>query len=262
MKYLMLGLSFMFCLPLFVSDAAAAELETTETRLDVVKISPPNAYEISWETTGGSGELFSDRLEESILFEDGILIDTMSRWREEDSTIARKKKVAGEGSSRYDAFSLHQWRPDEQSRRYAFSTDQLYMASSAHQNTYAFHHPVNEKEAEHKKALDHILNEQVQHQIHMYAQAFDLPRDITFYNWRDIFTNEAELSCSVEKLQTSAWSMYREAFLPRVKRKNAPDESPEGSSMPIIAVSDEHLHLFMVLEDNTPYQLRRPLSCH
>ncbi|MBB6175301.1 hypothetical protein HNQ82_000111 [Anoxybacillus tengchongensis] len=228
---------------------------TAETKLSLQPQKKENNYVIDWIVTSSLDRTAYLRQDISLLFANGRLISTQSKWKENGKNLIQQKRLERKGSRLFQAISYHQGElhngNDIRSSQ-KMSGDTLYVIDSSFAPLQSFRKPTTNEQ----KTWANTLNKQTQTIVNKAANEMDkiLKKDdyyhlylpeLVQYNeqpFMDLTTNETEVMVG------NLWEgLYKNYFL-GIKKQNGSIESPIGSTVPLILIKKDYSQLFVVTE--------------
>lgn len=255
----------------FPTDDKVQYVEASSS-LQVLKLNDQDEYTLSWSSRSTLDERVQLRHDLSLLFEDGVLKDTMSEAKQNSDRILLEKKIHGEDSGHYEIISFHHaeihYPNDEKKSKHKMSTDELYVIDSPLSPLTSFRTPNTEKEMESKRILDNIVHQNLSYKwedliifynipIHSYEQ---IPLT-TLGQYQDkplpgLTMDETMYAIGV------IWESLYENYLLGIPATNGERMDPIGSTVPLLLLSKQTDHIVIVFEtkDGEKVQLLKPLS--
>ncbi|CUA79890.1 hypothetical protein [Anoxybacillus suryakundensis] len=228
---------------------------TAETKLSLQSQKKENNYVVDWIVTSSLDRTAYLRQDISLLFANGRLISTQSKWKENGKNLIQQKRLEQKGSRLFQAISYHQGElhngNDIRSSQ-KMSGDTLYVIDSSFAPLQSFRKPTTNEQ----KTWANTLNKQTQTIVNKAANEMDkiLKKDdyyhlylpeLVQYNeqpFMDLTTNETEVMVG------NLWEgLYKNYFL-GIKKQNGSIESPIGSTVPLILIKKDYSKLFVVTE--------------
>ncbi len=228
---------------------------TAETKLSLQSQKKENNYVVDWIVTSSLDRTAYLRQDISLLFANGRLISTQSKWKENGKNLIQQKRLEQKGSRLFQAISYHQGElhngNDIRSSQ-KMSGDVLYVIDSSFSPLQSFRKPTTNEQ----KTWANTLNKQTQTIVNKAANEMDkiLKKDdyyhlylpeLVQYNeqpFMDLTTNETEVMVG------NLWEgLYKNYFL-GIKKQNGSIESPIGSTVPLILIKKDYSQLFVVTE--------------
>lgn len=232
--------------------------KTADTKVNILEEKDEDEYTVQWKVNSTLGKKAYLRQDISLLYEDGILNDKLSKWVENEDVLQQKKIITSEDSGHYEAISFHHaeihYPNDVIKSAQTMSYDQLYVIDSPLQPLESFKTPETEEDAINKKVLDHATNQQLKVIWHNLIKYFNIPVENYYmipltkiYDYSVIplpgLTKE-----KTDQVIGGLWEgIYKNYFL-GIKNETGEIESPIGSSLPLILVSKDMTHLLFLTE--------------
>ncbi|KFZ42134.1 hypothetical protein CS060_13220 [Anoxybacillus flavithermus] len=228
---------------------------TAATKLSLQPKKKETRYVVNWIVTSSLDRTAYLRQDISLLFANGRLISTQSKWKENGKNIIQQKQMKQKGSRLFQAISYHQGElhngNDIRSSQ-KMSGDVLYVIDSSFAPLQSFRKPTTAEQ----KTWANTLNKQTQTIVNKVTNQMDdifekddyyhlyLP-ELVQYNeqpFMDLTTNETETMIG------NLWEgLYKNYFL-GIKKQNGSIESPIGSTVPLILIKKDYSKLFVVTE--------------
>ncbi|WP_041638129.1 hypothetical protein [Anoxybacillus flavithermus] len=228
---------------------------TAETKLSLQPKKKETRYVVDWIVTSSLDRTAYLRQDVSLLFANGRLVATQTKWKENGKSLIQQKQLEQKGSRLFQAISYHQGElhngNDIRSSQ-KMSGDVLYVIDSSFAPLQSFRKPTTAEQ----KTWTNTLNKQTQtivnktaNQMGNILQADDyyhlyLP-ELVQYNeqpFMDLTTNETKIMIG------NLWEgLYKNYFL-GIKKQNGSIESPIGSTVPLILIQKDYSKLFVVTE--------------
>jgi hypothetical protein len=194
----------------------------------------------------------------SFLFEDGVLVATLSKWKEEAAGISLRKKIYGEDSSYYEAITFHHAEihyPDDIIRSsQLMSSAFLYVIDSPLSPLESFKMPHTSLEREWKFILDNTRKQQLNYVWSRLIEAYNLQEDdyylipmtsLVHYNDKNLPNLTKQ---QTEKAIGGLWEgIYKNYFL-GIKEEDGTTSSPIGSSLPLILLDKKGTQFHIIFE--------------
>ncbi|MGJ7034964.1 hypothetical protein [Anoxybacillus eryuanensis] len=228
---------------------------TAETKLSLQPQKKENNYVIDWIVTSSLDRTAYLRQDISLLFANGRLISTQSKWKENGKNLIQQKQLKQKGSRLFQAISYHQGELHNGNNirsSQKMSGDVLYVIDSSFSPLQSFRKPTTNEQ----KTWANTLNKQTQTIVNKVADQMGgiLEKDdyyhlylpeLVQYNeqpFMDLTTNETEVMVG------NLWEgLYKNYFL-GIKKQNGSIESPIGSTVPLILIKKDYSKLFVVTE--------------
>jgi hypothetical protein len=255
----------------FPIDPNATYTEAS-SNLEFLQSTDEDEYKLRWDTLSVLNEQAAIRQDVSLLFEDGVLKDTMSKWEENTELLTQQKEVQAEDSGHYEVITFHHAelrRPNNEFRSaQLISYDELYVIDSPLSPLHAFKIPESDEDKESKRILDYILEQQ---------QAYD---------WDDLYEYYQIPTSKYRRIPLTEIDQFQTEPIPGLTTKettkflgglweglyknyvlgidiNGSAVSPLGSTEPLIVIPKEnpdHVFILFRTADDTPVQLMQSIS--
>ncbi len=229
-----------------------------ETKLILQNQKDNNEHLVEWETISETDKKVYLRQDVSILFRGGFLVDSMYQWRENASTLKQSKVVRGEESSLFQAISLHHAENHLQDNviksAQTMSSKNLYIIDSSFSPLMSFQKPANKEQSEWKKIVDHVLTEHLTYSWKELINHFQINRDNYYeislldlinYNTKPLPGLNQEKS---QEVIGQLWEGVYKNYLLGIKLSPNETISPIGSKIPLILLSKDLTHLYILIE--------------
>lgn len=227
----------------------------TQTKLLLQPKKKETRYVVDWIVTSSLDRTAYLRQDISLLFANGRLISTQSKWKENRKSLTQKQHVEQIGSRLFQAISYHQGElhngNDIRSSQ-KMSGDVLYVIDSSFTSFQSFRKATTSEQ----KRWANTLNKQTETIVNKPAKQMGdiLPKDdyyhlylteLVQYNeqpFMDLTTKQTEVMIG------NLWEgLYKNYFL-GIKKQNGSIESPIGSTVPLILIHKHYSKLFVVTE--------------
>ncbi|MBA2869894.1 hypothetical protein HNQ85_000152 [Anoxybacillus calidus] len=242
-----------------------------DTRLVLEPKKKNNEYVLRWYTTSSLDRKVYLRQDISLLFANGRLLGTLSKWKENSQTLLQEKIVKEKNSQLFQAISFHYGEiHDGETIRSSqkMSGDYLYVIDSAYSPFMSFRQARTTEQKEWKHVLSQTTRQFLDYKTKQLVIHFSIHEKnyYHFYLPEFIVYNEQPFpDLSIEKTQKiigNLWEgLYKNYFL-GIKKKNGTIVSPTGSTMPVIFISKDYTHLIVLFEtrDGEKIQLIQQIS--
>lgn len=212
-------------------------------------------YVVDWIVTSSLDRTAYLRQDISLLFANGRLISTQSKWKENGKSLIQKQHVEQTGSRLFQAISYHQGElhnSNDIRSSQKMSGDVLYVIDSSFTSFQSFRKATTSEQ----KRWANTLNKQTETIVNKPAKQMGdiLPKDdyyhlylteLVQYNeqpFMDLTTKQTEVMIG------NLWEgLYKNYFL-GIKKQNGSIESPIGSTVPLILIHKHYSKLFVVTE--------------
>ncbi|WP_297989212.1 hypothetical protein [Anoxybacillus sp.] len=226
-----------------------------QTKLSLQPKKKETRYVIDWIVTSSLDRTAYLRQDISMLFANGRLIATQSKWKEKGKNLIQQKHVEQKGSRLFQAISYHQGElhnGDDIRSSQKMSGDLLYVIDSSFAPLQSFRKPITSEQ----KTWANTLNKQTQTIVNKAAkQMNDILQTDEYYHlyltelvqyneqpFMDLTTNETEIMIG------NLWEgLYKNYFL-GIKKQNGSIESPIGSTVPLILIKKDYSKLLVITE--------------
>ncbi|KKI88615.1 hypothetical protein WQ54_30960 [Bacillus sp. SA1-12] len=241
--------------------------EKASTTLQFIGKNHDDEYTINWNVTSLTNKEIFLRQDISLLFADGKLFDTLSKWEDHSQKLAQDKKIKGGDSSYYQAISLHygeiHLENDLIRSQHQMTRDHLYVIDSEYTNRFAFKKPHTEEEQEWKNILDKVTEKQLEMSWKQLINFYHIKQEeyetiplieLAAYNTKPL------LGLTMAKTQEvigSLWEgLYKNYFL-GLKTKEGKVISQIGSTMPLLLIAKDNSHIVILIqaENGLPFKL-------
>jgi hypothetical protein len=243
-----------------------------KTTLTLLKQTDEDEYTVKWSTAAELEKPVYLRHDISLLYEDGYLIDTFSKWKENANELEQIKRINSEDSSHFQSISFHHaeihYPNDIIKSSQTMSYDGLYVIDSPMSPLESFKKPETKQEEEWQKILDHAKNQHIQVVWESLLRYYQIPvQKYTMISLTNLHYYNAAPFPGLTQQQTNEavgrlWEgIYKNYFL-GYKKQNGQVVSPIGSSIPLILVDKQGTHLIVLfqLHDGSKVQLLQHLT--
>ncbi|RBW70557.1 hypothetical protein [Bacillus taeanensis] len=243
-----------------------------KTNLTLLKQTDEDEYTVKWLTSASLAQPVYLRQDISLLYEDGYLIDTFSKWKENANELEQIKRINSEDSSHFQSISFHHaeihYPNDIIKSSQMMSYDELYVIDSPMSPLESFKQPQTKQEEEWQKILDHAKNQHIQVVWESLLRYYQIP--IQKYNMISLTNlyryNTSPLPGLTQQQTNEAlgrlWEgLYKNYFL-GYKKQNGQVVSPIESSIPLVLIDKQATHLIVLfqLQDGSKVQLLQHLQ--
>ncbi|WP_100372451.1 hypothetical protein [Bacillus sp. FJAT-45037] len=255
----------------FPIDPNASFIEAS-SNVEFLQSMDEDEYKLKWDTLSVLNEVAPLRQDVSLLFEDGVLKDTMAKWEENTDLLGQDKEVSAEDSGHYEVITFHHAElrraNDEFRSAQTMSTDQLYVIDSPLSALHAFKIPETEEDKESKRILDYILDQQQS------------------YDWDDLYDFYQIPASDYSRIPLTKIDHYQTEPLPGLTTEettkflgglfeglyknyvlgidvNGSAVSPIGSTVPLIVIPKEkpdHVFILFRTAEDQPIQLMQSIN--
>ncbi|MFZ3588145.1 hypothetical protein ACOI1C_02475 [Bacillus sp. DJP31] len=231
---------------------------TAETILTLQTEKGNDEHFVDWETISETDKKVYLRQDVSILFRGGFLVDSMYQWKENASTLEQLKNVRGEESSLFQSISLHHaeihLQDDVIKSAQTMTMKNLYIIDSSFSPLDSFQKPSNKEQSEWKKIVDHVLTEHLNYSWNELISYFQINRenyyeitmlDLITYNSKPLPGFDQGKS---QEIIGQLWEGLYKNYLLGIKLSPSETISPIGSKVPLILLSKDLTHLYILIE--------------
>jgi hypothetical protein len=231
---------------------------TAETQLTLLNEKDNDEYYVDWKVSSETDSKVYLRQDISFLFIDGILISTMSKWKENESLILQEERQTGEDSSHYQSISLHHaevhMKDDEIKSAQTMTADELYVIDSSFSPLESFKQPSNQDQEDWKKVLDHAVNQHLYYSWNELIKYYNIDRDLLYpislielvkYQSTPLPGLTEEEST---KVLGQLWEGLYKNYLLGIQISEEETVSPLGSKVPLILIGKDKSHLIILIE--------------
>ncbi|WP_257345855.1 hypothetical protein [Pseudalkalibacillus decolorationis] len=240
---------------IFFPIDSSVTFTSASTTLKLLEEEDEDEYSIRWKVNSTIGKDAYLRQDISLLFEDGRLKETSSRWTEDTDKIEQEKTMMSEDSGHFEAISFHHaelhYPNDVIKSAQTMSYDQLYVIDTPLQPLESFKTPETVEDKDNKKILDHATDQQLKMVWDSLINYYNIPTDEYFmipFTQLVMYTNHSLPGLSKEKTDKvvgGLWEgIYKNYFL-GVKYEGH-IESPIGSTMPLLLFHKNMSHLIFL----------------
>lgn len=231
---------------------------TAETKLRLQSEKENGEYEVIWETVSETDKKVYLRQDVSILFRGGFLVDSMYEWKENTATLEQSKYDKGKDSTLYQTISLHHAENHIKDNiiksAQTMTSNKLYIIDSSFSPLESFQVPINKEQNEWKKIIDHVISENIMNSWDQLIKNFNINKEayyeLSLFDLETFNTNPLP-GVSQEKTQKiigQLWEGLYKNYLLGIKRSQDEVISPIGSKVPLILVSKDLTHLYVLIE--------------
>lgn len=228
-------------------------------------------YRLNWEVSSKLDQEAYLRQDVSLLFEDGYLKDTLSKWKEKTDFVEMEKEVQSDDSGHYRVVTFHHAElhyPNEEIKSaQSLSFDQLYVIDSPLSPLHAFRVPDTEEEHESKRILEYILSQQQTFDWEELFNYFNLPAEEYEKIPLTALANYENALPGLSEEQTSTflgglWEGLYKNYVLGIRKQDGTTVSPIGSTVPLILIPEKPDHFFVLFRtaDGEPVQLLQTIS--
>jgi hypothetical protein len=242
-----------------------------DTRLVLKPKKKNNKYVLLWHTMSSLDRKVYLRQDISLLFANGRLLETLSKWKENSQTLLQEKTVKEKNSQLFQAISFHYGEiHDGETIRSSqkMSGDYLYVIDSAYSPLMSFRQARTTEQKEWENVLNQTTRQFLDYKTKQLVSHFSI-REKNYYHFYlselIVYNEQPFPDLSMEKTQKiigNLWEgLYKNYFL-GIKKKNGTIISPIGSTMPTILISKDYTHLVVLFEtrDEEKIQLIQQIS--
>ncbi|RAK22387.1 hypothetical protein B0I26_102381 [Anoxybacillus vitaminiphilus] len=241
------------------------------TRLVLEPKKKNNEYVLRWHTTSSLDRKVYLRQDISLIFADGRLLGTLSKWKENSQTLLQEKTVTEKNSRLFQAISFHYGEiHDGEDIRSSqkMSGDYLYVIDSAYSPLMSFRQAKTTEQKKWENVLKQTTRQFLDYKTKQLANHFSIREKNYYYLYLPelmVYNEQPFPDLSMEKTQKiigSLWEgLYKNYFL-GIKKKNGTIVSPIGSTMPVIFISKDYTYLIVLFEtrDGEQIQLIQQIS--
>ncbi|MBM6617258.1 hypothetical protein [Bacillus suaedaesalsae] len=230
---------------------------TSETNLEIEGDSN-DPYNVKWNVKSETDKEVYLRQDVSLLYRDGLLVDTTFEWKQNKATLEQEKEIQGQDSTLYESISFHHAEIHENENNIKSSQkmtkDKLYVIDSSFSPLHAFHSPSNKEQEEWKKIIDHVRTQDLRTSWQNVIQHFSInPNNYDTYTLMELeaFNSKAIPGLSLEETQTvigRLWEGLYKNYVLGIRLSESESISPIGSKMPLILISKDRTHLQIITE--------------
>jgi hypothetical protein len=223
-------------------------------------------YMIDWRVTSNLDRPAYLRQDISLLFANGRLLGTQSKWKENGQMLMQEQTLEQKDSRLLQAISYHQGElhnnNDIRSSQ-KMSGDRLYVIDSPLLPLQSFHTPRSLSEKEWEQTLNKTTKALLEYTTKKASEHFSLQKEqyyhlylpeLIAYNEQPFMDLTLE---QTERMIGNLWEgLYKNYFL-GIKKRNGTTVSPIGSTIPLILISKDYRYLLVITEtaDGEPIQL-------
>ncbi|MCZ0754624.1 hypothetical protein [Anoxybacillus sp. J5B_2022] len=232
-----------------------ASFTKTATTLQAQPQKPHGPYSLLWTVSSSLNRNAYLRQDISLLFADGQLIGTLSKWNENNQTLLQEGEIKQKDSHFFQAISFHYGeihRDHKITSTQSMSGDYLYVIASPYDPFTSFRRGKTAAEKEWQRVLTKTTTDFLQYNAKTMLDdlAIHVQNYYHFYLPELLAYNEQPFpDLSLEKTQKiigNLWEgLYKNYFL-GVKQKDGTIVSPIGSTMPLLLISKDYSHLIVL----------------
>ncbi|KAA0549418.1 hypothetical protein FZW96_05780 [Bacillus sp. BGMRC 2118] len=215
-------------------------------------------YNVKWAVQSATDKKVYLRQDVSLLFKDGVLVDTMYEWKQHKATLSQEKKIQGQDSALYESISFHHAEihndDNDIKSSQTMSKDKLYVIDSSFSPLHGFQTPKNKEEEEWKKIIDHVRTQDLQTSWDRLMKNFSIKQsNYDPYTLMELqsFTTKAIPGLSESETQTvigRLWEGLYKNYVLGIRLSESENISPIGSKLPLILISKDRSHLLIITE--------------
>jgi hypothetical protein len=244
----------------------AVQFTQAKTELSLQSKKNDDRYIIDWLVTSNLDRPAYLRQDISLLFANGRLLATQSKWKENGQMLIQEKKIEQKDSRLFQAISYHQGElhnnNDIRSSQ-KMSGDRLYVIDSPFMPLQSFRTPRSPSEKEWEQTLNKTTKALLEYTTKKASDHFSLQKDqyyhlylpeLIAYNEQPFMDLTLE---QTERMIGNLWEgLYKNYFL-GIKKRNGTTVSPIGSTIPLILISKDYRYLLVITEtaDGEPIRL-------
>jgi hypothetical protein len=236
----------------------------TETRLVLEPKKKNDEYVLRWYTTSSLDRKVYLRQDISLLFANGRLLGTLSKWKENSQTLLQEKTIEEKSSRLFQTISFHYGEiHDGEAIRSSqkMSGDYLYVIDSAYSPLMSFRQARTTEQKEWENVLNKTTRQFLNYKTKQFVSHFSI-REKNYYHFYlpelIVYNEQPFPDLSMEKTQKiigNLWEgLYKNYFLGI--KKNGTVVSPIGSTMPVIFISKDYTHLIVFFETRDGKKIR------
>lgn len=232
--------------------------ESAKTSLSILTQEDEDEYTLSLKTESKLSDTAYLRQDITMLYEEGRLLETMSKWEENIKKLTNQKKIKSEDSGHYEAVSYHygeiHYPNDVIKSAQEMSYAQLYVIDSPMTPLESFKEPTSQEEVEWKKLLDHAVSQQSQvvfqsliEQFQINAEDYYIIPLTKLHNYQDAPLPGLTKKQSVDAIGGIWEGIYKYYFL-GTQPEEGENESPIGSTIPYILLHKDSPYLLVLYQ--------------
>lgn len=254
----------------FPLDRTAAFSKATTT-LQAQPEKPHGSYSLLWKVSSSLTETAYLRQDISLLFADGRLIGTLSKWKENSQTLLQEKNSKQTDSHFFQAISFHYGelhRGQTITSAQKMSGDYLYVVASSYEPFTSFRRGKTATEKEWQRVLTKTTTDFLQYNVKTMLDNLAIPIEDYYHFYLPellVYNEQPFPGLSQAKTQTiigNLWEgLYKNYFL-GIKQKDGTVASPIGSTIPLLLISKDYSHLLVLtkMKNGETVQLMQQIS--
>ncbi|SER68569.1 hypothetical protein [Salipaludibacillus aurantiacus] len=229
-----------------------------KTELDLLSKKDDDEYTLKWSFASETNKPAFLRKDMSILFDNGIFAGARKQSLKDQLFIEEAGTFEGEDSGRYNAITFHHaelhYPEDIYKSKHTWSKDQLYVIDSPLTPLYSFKEADTEEDAQSKKILDSIIDQQMGYVLEGLLEEFQISAEdyylFTLLDLPDYLNTplpgltEKETFAVLGRL----WEGLYRYYILGINTFTEESYSPEGNSIPHILLHKEGTHLLILYE--------------
>ncbi|HEX6922338.1 MAG TPA: hypothetical protein VF149_00825 [Bacillales bacterium] len=233
----------------YVSEDESADFVHYDTSLKLINKVDKDEYTIKWRLASKLDRSAYWRQDLSLLYEDGRLIEKLSKSGENTRRLEQSKKINREDNGHFQAISVHHaeihYPNGKVTTQQKMSYDQLYVTASPLGPMEAFEIPRTEEEKEWQKIMNHATKQQLHYawkdllkQYHIRSKRFyhfSLPY-LHVYN-RNKLPGMTEQQ--TEKAIGKLWEKLYKHYFHGIKTEGGEVVNPIGSTVPLVLLNKD-----------------------
>ncbi|QHC04768.1 hypothetical protein GRQ40_13005 [Anoxybacillus sp. PDR2] len=248
-----------------------ASFQQTATVLHARSPKSHHSYSLSWTVSSSLNEKVYLRQDISLLFADGRLMGTLSKWREADQSLRQERSFQSTDSHFFQAISFHYGeihRGDTITSSQKMSGDQLYVIASPYSPFTSFRHAKTANEKEWQRVLNKDSSQLLKYTAKAMIEEIGVNERRYYHLYLpELLSYNEQPFPDLSQAKTQAiignlWEgLYKNYFL-GIKQKDGSITSPIGSTVPLLLISKDYSHLIILTKtkNGETVQLRQHIS--
>lgn len=238
-----------------------ASFKKTETEISLQN-EPKQKARLEWKVSSTLDRESYLRQDVGLLYQDGRLLEILSKWSEKENSIQQEKFFDIVSPSYFQAISfhhaeLHESQDGNITSVQATSEDSLYTIAEPNKKAFSFVEPQTEEETKWKENLDKNTYNFLRRSWNSAIRTKDIPiKNYTLYPLTELppVKGNAFPGLSMEKSQEvygKLWEGLYRRYVLGIQTDVQKKESPLGSTIPLIGVSKNNDHLIVIIVTGT-----------
>ncbi|MDQ0218314.1 hypothetical protein ELQ35_12525 [Peribacillus cavernae] len=228
-------------------------------------------YSINWSEQSVLNTDAYLRQDISLLYKNGRLAGILKDWRQNTQSIQQKEDITESESGLFQGLTFHyaEVHPSESDivSAQALTDDELYVILSPFSKFQSFKRPISAEQKEWKQVLDRTAKAVMADSLNKASEAFQLDKDrYEVASLTELNTKQDELlsgftEAKQKEIIGKLWEGLYRNYVMGIKKEDGSGISPEGSTIPLLLVSNDNKELLTVfnVSDGSPVILRQKL---